>query len=395
MRNALPDADAFLPPSRQLLLERCLHALESGPVLLTGDAGIGKSWLAGQLSRRAGMSRWIRIDLTPNDGPSDLYRHLARGLGLTPTGVPTRLDITDLLADRTLDGERFSLVLDEAHNLSLDVWEEVRILLNRLGADDGFAHLLLAGQTALIRRFAARSLAAIESRLAAHLHVRPIDVAEARDWLRDRHPGRDWSPAEVESMHRDSGGNPGRLLRRSRTLQGRVEPQPALAAADPGRVPLPAAMPTQPDRAGFAPTAANRPPLHVADNSIEVGWSADEAEAAEYEDHSSAVPDRATAARALTSTPNPIRAEHSDQAVHDHYAALQAWREWASNQEKRLPPHRSDRDLADEIDEAAAAEAIEATETSLRDRPAVRAEGQQQFAPFSQLFSRIAPVREP
>ena len=392
------NAEAFLPPSRQLILDMAGAALSLGPILITGDAGIGKTWTVSQLIRLEPTTRWLSIDLTPSDGPTDLYRHLARGLRITPS-APNRLDIADALADRTLDGESHGLVIDEAHNLSPDVWEEVRVLANRLGQPDGFAHLILVGQTALVRQFATRTLAAIEARLAAHLHLRPVDLAETREWLTRRHPNWDGSSPELEAIHRDSGGNPARLLRRSSALLARLAPQaPAAIAPEPA-----SGKPTsvQTDLDGLAATAmiagrpmvapVQRPPLHVEENAIEVGWSTDEvAPAAMADDEED--DERADLDRSDGIAP---RLDESDQAVHDHYAALQAWREWADNQEKRTVPVRSDRDLADEIDEAADAEAAEAVALPAGDRSSVRAEGYQHFAPFGQLFTRMTPVREP
>ncbi len=229
--------EAFLPPSRAGDPELGLAALGLGPILITGDAGIGKTWMVGRWTALARDCRWIRIDLTPADGPADLYRQLARGLGIAPA-VPCRLDIADALAERDADGERHSLVIDEAHNLAPDVWEEVRVLANRLGQPDGFQHLILVGQTPLVRRFATRPLAAVEARLAAHVHLRPIDVAEAGEWLGRRHPGLDWSgrragsgPPRLRRQSRpDSSGNSAAIASRSP-----ARPRPVRSSATAGR----------------------------------------------------------------------------------------------------------------------------------------------------------------
>ena len=70
----------------------------------------------------------------------------------------------------------------------------------------------------------------------------------------------------------------------------------------------------------------------------------------------------------------------SDEAVVDHYAAIQAGNEWAENQERITaavpvqPPVEEDSPLP------------------WTDPPAkVRAEGEHAFAPYSQLFSRLKP----
>ena len=397
----LPNVDAFLPLSRQLLFDHCQPFLEVGPILLTGDAGIGKTWATSRLIRLSRSARWITLDFTPHDGPGDFYRHLARGLGLktTESPGPTRLDVADLLMDRSADGERFALAIDEAHNLNPAVWEEVRVLLNRFGADDGFAHILMIGQTELVRQFATRSLRAIEARLATHVHLRPIDVLEASEWLQRLHPELTLSEVEIETLHRDTGGNPSRLIRQATALAARIRSRIAVAppiATKKLVVVVPETdLDDAPPQAMIADhplvvpplTGPDRPPLHVEENSIEVGWSAEDSE-------SSAFDQNTDADEVDSGLPISGGAESSEQAVHDHYAALQAWREWTSNQEKQVKEVKSDRDLADEIDEAAAIEAADHAENETRERNSIRSEGQQHFAPFGQLFNRMAPVRE-
>lgn len=391
-RIDLAEPAAYLPPSRAATLDAALAALGQGPILVTGDAGVGKTWLADRLMGRARANRWVAVDLTPTEGPADFYRQVARGLGLE-VGSTARADIADALAERSADGHRHALLIDEAQNLSAGVWEEARVLANRLGRDDGFADLILVGQTALVRRFATRALASFEARLAAHVHLRPFDLDEANAWLDRRHPGLGWSADEREAFHRDSGGNPARMIRRTARLAARpvalavaapmmeFEPAAPAAVSAPTALdaPAPAAMIARP----MAAPPANRPPLHVEDNAIEVGWSTDED-----------APDPVAEDEDDAAGGTAPRQEPSDQAVHDHYAALQAWREWASNQEKRHQPARTDRDIADEIDEAAAAEAAEAAAPARLDRETVRAEGQQPFAPFGQLFPRVNAARE-
>src|SRR5260370_9251025 len=67
--------EAFVLPSRRPALEVCRDALAVGPVLLTGDAGVGKTWLWRHLGAESPPSRrWMGVDLTPAATPADFYR---------------------------------------------------------------------------------------------------------------------------------------------------------------------------------------------------------------------------------------------------------------------------------------------------------------------------------
>ena len=123
---------------------------------------------------------------------------------------------------------------------------------------------------------------------------------------------------------------------------------------------------------------------------IEVGWSPDDAPA----------PAEAVQGT-LTPGNDAITTATGSEAVHDHYAALQAWREWSENQARRTPrsnepaaPALDEDELDPDANELVDLEA-EARLSPLADRPAVRAEGEQKFAPFGQLFSKMAQSIDP
>jgi hypothetical protein len=215
-------------------------------------------------------------------------------------------------------------------------------------------------------------------------------------------PGRQWPDDEVEILHRDASGNPRRLLRLAgpgvEALVDRAdedsrpavqapssighhrveEPGLADAVADPAPTGAPVALP-------MPLTGPTRPPIRFEENMIEVGWSAEDA--------------ASPGGRIEDSSPRlgGSTAEAGEEAVQDHYAALQAWREWSENQARRasrtLETSEDEPDdeieLEDDEDEPATAPRPRA------DRPTVRVEGEQKFAPFGQLFSRMAQAREP
>src|SRR4051794_19238574 len=77
MADAVADADAFSLPSRAAALGACREALAGrGPILVTGAAGVGKTWLIGRLIEGSPLG-WVAIDAAPDMTAADLLSTLA------------------------------------------------------------------------------------------------------------------------------------------------------------------------------------------------------------------------------------------------------------------------------------------------------------------------------
>jgi type II secretory pathway predicted ATPase ExeA len=430
-------ADEFALPSRGAAISALRAALElrAGPVLLTGEAGVGKTWLWRRLeAEMPGSWRWVVVDVPPAIEPSTLYLLIGHGFGLPDRGIRegTRMALSDFLREASAEGIHWSLVLDEAHNGSAALLEEVRLLANRLGRPDGLSGLILVGQTSLACRLATRPLNALAARLAAHVQLRGLDVDEARSLLNGLAPGLVVDDRTLERAHRDAAGNPRKMLLASRA--DAVAATPARQLAEPthvGSAPSLGTAPPQPSPPADtrpAPTSAAsrveewetpvigpvKPPLLVGDGMIEVGWEPEHGPAGEPAFAVASAPVRKPGP-VFESTPEPApeRAElladiapeaasgsASDpevEAVEDHYAALQAWNEWSKNQGRTpssAPPDASvagaPADQADRTRDERQAPHVQGTNT-----PAgVWIEGEQGFAPYSQLFSRLRQIRD-
>lgn len=423
--------DHDLLPSRQAALEALRSGMRSGPVLLTGEAGAGKTWLADRLVQEADDLAWVAIDLAPDATPADLYADLGQALGLDPR-VTNRRTLAEFLALRSTDGRRFGLLVDEGHLATNATLEELRVLSNRLGRLDGFATLLLAGQSELARRITTYALSALESRLAARVSLRPIDADEACFLLRYEFPGRLLDGLTIERLHRDAAGNPARLLRLAASapsIPAERPPSPTrpgsrfrhdVVESDPDPDPdldLDAEpdldeTETSLDAAMGDRLAAVRPPLRVEENFIEVGWD-DAVSSPDVESEASDIPVAPVSASIPAESALPATFDREPVAVEDHYAALQAWQEWTHNQERRLSPDPSTAASAadsgpvvepwsaalglDSEDENAGdvAETDEdETASALDGMSNVWAEPSQEFAPFGPLFGRTRQAND-
>jgi general secretion pathway protein A len=317
--------------------------------------------------------RSLTVEIAPVVGPDEFYRMIGHGLGADSREF-SRLDLPDRLASSSLDGERWTLVVEEAHNLESDLFEEIRILSNRLSRPDGFSTIVLVGQTVLVRRLATTFGQGLAARLTAHLHLKPIDADEAALLLRTVSPTREWSAELVDRLHSMSDGIPSRLIALASTLDLRSRTVERAIAET-----LDSPKSFHPEPATNDPSAQNapligpsKPPIRVEDGLIEVGWDPeDESQDDESDDH--------------LPMPNGREPEsNGEEPIDDRYAALQAWQEWAANQNRR-----SDQTEAVASEAATEREDAEPRETLTPDgNPNHWVDDEHGFAPFGRLFAR-------
>src|SRR5262245_38333712 len=102
-------SEEFALPSRGEAIVALRLALEAqaGPLLVTGEAGVGKTWLWRRLMAELPVS-WRRavVDVSPALDPAALYHLIGHGLGLPVAGVAAgaRLALAESLREATADG---------------------------------------------------------------------------------------------------------------------------------------------------------------------------------------------------------------------------------------------------------------------------------------------------
>ncbi len=411
--------------SRRRALDRLEHAIAAGPTgpfLITGEAGAGKTWLARRLVHDLPACwRSVSVDLAMAMDGLELLRLIAHALGRSIKNRlgAARLQVHAALEDEAADGRRWLLVVDEAQRGSALAWDEIRAIINRMGQPGAFAAVAIVGRTELARVGSTLRQSACASALSVHVHLTPLDVDEASellecgdcDDLEQRHA--------LEELHRDSGGNPGVLLRLAQTHTGPwrsastsgsrsvpagpAQPHqpsaspPRLTSNVPARDQRPAAAQPRSDerivdvQSSMLPLIPSRPPLRDEDGLVEVGWDG------ELEGELDAT-DGEGAPSGAGSSDDPVFGEES---IEDRYARLQAWMEQTRSQGRAaLSPtldahHGMPAGLVGPEELAEVESTTEAESPADAARPAVRAEGQHEFAPYSQLFTRFRQSKQP
>jgi general secretion pathway protein A len=158
-----------------------------GFVVLTGEVGTGKTLLLrsllGLLQRRDVAFALI---FNPSLSALEFIRYIARDFGLQVNGRAKDEIIYILngfLLDRHQRGLTTLLVVDEAHHLSAEVLEEIRLLTNLETAQQKLLQIVMAGQPELDQKLDSFELRQLKQRIALRCHLDALSMDECRNYI--------------------------------------------------------------------------------------------------------------------------------------------------------------------------------------------------------------------
>ncbi|MGA8214125.1 MAG: AAA family ATPase [Candidatus Sulfotelmatobacter sp.] len=191
-----------------------------GFVVLTGEVGTGKTLLLRCLLQSLRQSADVKYAYVFNGrlSPLEFLQYIAGDLGL-PAAGKNKSELLLQLADYVVSrGEKHLttvLVVDEAHHLSTDILEEIRLLTNLETADEKLLQILLVGQPELDEKLDSLELRQLKQRVALRSHLASLDLNETKGYIERRlqlagspNPATLFPQETVAAVYRHSRGFP-------------------------------------------------------------------------------------------------------------------------------------------------------------------------------------------
>jgi general secretion pathway protein A len=188
-----PDPELlFLTEGHREALAGLTYAIlrRKGFVVLEGEAGTGKTTLLRKLLRILPETQaQTSVVLNPTLTPAELIEHVLIGFGIPnpPESKTQRLLILEkFLRDAGERGKAPALIVDEAHKLSNEVLEEIRLLTNFETDQSKLLQIVLTGQPELKDTLNRPELWQLKQRVAVRLKVMPLTLEEIHAYLAHR-----------------------------------------------------------------------------------------------------------------------------------------------------------------------------------------------------------------
>lgn len=195
-------------------------ARRKGFVVVTGEVGTGKTLMVRCLLKILKRQQVAFSNVfNPKLSALDFLRFVAHDLGLKvpdPTKGNVLAALYEYLLDQALNGKTTVLVVDEAHQLSMNALEEIRLLTNLETTQQKLVQIILVGQPELDRTLDSFELRQLKQRIAVRCQLEPLTAPETATYIERRlhlsgagnRAEKIFPPETIEAIYRYSRGVP-------------------------------------------------------------------------------------------------------------------------------------------------------------------------------------------
>ncbi len=191
--NLTPDPEfLYLTAQHQEALAGFTYAIlaRKGFVVLTGDAGTGKTTLLTRVLHHLPVTRvQSSVIVNPTLTATEFLEATLLDFGITdvPASKAQRIvRLQNLLWSAHRAGKVSALIIDEAHKLSAEVLEEIRLLGNFESPDAKLLQVALIGQSELDDLLNRDHMRQFRQRIALRVSIGPLAAAEVPEYIRFR-----------------------------------------------------------------------------------------------------------------------------------------------------------------------------------------------------------------
>ena len=244
-----PDPTCFVATERH---NEALAALyygivrHKGVVVVTGEVGTGKTLMLRCLLQLFKSSSEISYAYLFNCRLSALefLHYVASDFGLKADEHQSKstllIELSKYVTSRGLQGLTTVLIVDEAHNLSTELLEEIRLLSNLETNNDKLLQIVLVGQPELDLKLDSFELRPLKQRIALRAHLSPLDEQDTDKYILERlmiaggasRSEQLFSPEAVKAIHKYARGFP-RLINticENALITGYAQQMPTISA---------------------------------------------------------------------------------------------------------------------------------------------------------------------
>lgn len=219
-----PDPSFLFPTQRH---NEALAALyygvrwRKGFVVLTGQVGTGKTLLLRCLLQLLKQSKDVAYAYLFNSrlSPTEFLQYVVSDFGLPAVGKnkgELLFELCNFVINRGLNKLTTVLIVDEAHHLSTEALEEVRLLTNLETAQHKLLQIVLVGQPELDDKLDSANMTQLKQRIAIRSHLEPLTLEETTGYIERRlqlvgansHAGVVFPPTTITAVYRHSRGIP-------------------------------------------------------------------------------------------------------------------------------------------------------------------------------------------
>jgi general secretion pathway protein A len=182
-----PNPNFFYPTTtHRAALQKIYWALRENKafLLVTGNAGSGKTLLSRVIFENLKANNNIAAILNPNLDPLNFLKSLYREFAIDEQADLSKLDTfaSKLIADQKA-GRQNILLVDEAQGLPFETLEFIRILTNLETENVKLLQVVLFAQTEILEKIQSPKLKQLQQRIFLNLKIERLTLEDSKEYI--------------------------------------------------------------------------------------------------------------------------------------------------------------------------------------------------------------------